>query len=122
MGSVVVAFLLVVGAVLSVAFLGGLTSAWLELRKERRETGTVTRPGWDRMRERREAGGYLATVRGTIAGLRSERAAAAAWRCPVCRGDLVETASGIECIAFINLDRRALRLHDAAAAETEAVA
>ena len=122
MGSVVVAVGIVLGAVLSVAFLGGLASAWLELRKERRETGTVTRPGWDRMRERREAGGYLATLRGTVAGLRSERQAAAAWRCSVCRADLVETASGIECVAFINLDRRALRLHRAAAVDTEAVA
>jgi hypothetical protein len=52
--------------VLLACFVGGILAAAVECRKERRATGTVTRPGWERLRRLREqpcycAEGYVCT-------------------------------------------------------------
>jgi hypothetical protein len=61
----------VVIACAALLFLGGLASAWLEIRREKRAGVPVTRPAWEARDARREAGGYRATVRGLVKGLRS---------------------------------------------------
>lgn len=66
-------FVFVVGLVVSVfvvLFLGGLASAALEVRSERRAGLTPTRPAWDARAARRASGGNRAAVRGYWRGLR----------------------------------------------------
>ncbi len=63
------------GSLFLVLFLGGLVSAALEVRSERRAGVPVTRPAWDRARARRESGGRFATLRGYWKGLTASPAA-----------------------------------------------
>lgn len=52
-------------------FLGGIVSAYLEGRREKRAGLPVSRPAWEARAARKAAGGYSGSVRGYVKGLRS---------------------------------------------------
>lgn len=105
-------------SILVVLFLGGLASAALEIRREKRAGLPVTRPAWEQRAQRRASGGYLATIRGTWKGLRAQQAAqsaaaAAPAGCFVCGGPLMLTDGVETCVADLNGDPIAERSHNA---------
>lgn len=66
--------LMIVGALaflFVLLILGGMLSAALEIRAEKRAGVPVTRPAWEARARRRASGGHRATVRGIVKGLRS---------------------------------------------------
>lgn len=63
MVSKVLAVLGIIAALFAVLFLGGLFSAWWEIRGEKRAGKPVTRPAWDARDRRRAQGGYRAAAR-----------------------------------------------------------
>jgi hypothetical protein len=89
----------IVGAllgVLLVMFLGGLSSAWFEVRREVKAGQIPTRPAWDKRDYIAASGGRWAYVRGLYRGLRGWRAAAPSYAtpCPACGRDGFTDDSG----------------------------
>lgn len=105
----------VFAAVFLVLFLGGLCSAWFEIRAEKKAGVPVTRPAWDRARARREAGGRFAYLRGLFHGLRAPVERAPKGGCDVCGSPMIASMDSPDwvCVADLNGDPRAERLHDA---------
>lgn len=61
----------VIAALFAVLFLGGLASAALEIRAEKKAGYMPTRPAWDKRDARIAAGGYRASIRGYWKGIKS---------------------------------------------------
>lgn len=110
---VLVALLFSVGPLL---FLGGLTSAWLEIRRERRAGRVPTRPAWENRDKRRALGGFRGVWRSSWQKARRGKMAT----CWCGEGPLVEFPecggfpAGLGCAAWESGLPRAIYLHDAA--------
>lgn len=114
--SKVAAVLGLVLCLFSVLFLGGLASAWWEVRAEKRAGQVPTRPAWDARDRRRAQGGW----RGALSIWWTKRTHSVP-TCPVCgRGPVVpfeaddSFPAGMACIAWESGDPRAVLIHDEA--------
>jgi hypothetical protein len=110
------ALLGIIAAIFAVLFLGGLASAWFEIRAEKRAGKTPTRPGWDRRDRRIAQGGHRAALR-----IWWESKTHRIPSCGVCgRGPLVpfdacdSFPAGLGCAAWEAGDVDAIVIHDRA--------
>lgn len=113
----IVLVLAVFPVVFLLLFLGGIASAALEIRKERKAGLEPTRPAWDNRNKRQALGGFRAAWRVSIQKARHGKMVTCWCGC----GPIVEfpalddgTPAGLGCSAWESGEPRAILLHDAA--------
>lgn len=112
-------FLGVLALAVLALFLGGLLSAVLEVRAEKRAGKVPTRPAWDNRDKRRAIGGFREQWKGAVESARS-RLGGGFVGCWCLQGPVAEFPAGggfeagLACVAWEAGADEALRRHDAA--------
>lgn len=114
-----VGFFAVIAAVFLLLFLGGLASAWFEVRAEKKSGVPVTRPAWDNRDKRRARGVSLfQSVRESWEQARGRSIGSGCWcgRGPITEfpEDFGGFPAGLGCAAWEAGDPEAVVRHDRA--------